>query len=181
MITKQSPEGQILTVIWRAMLNMAGPVSEQYRWMLTGLAAILGLMVANLDSIQNVINGDYLKWSLSLLVVSVLLASIAYLMSTSLKARNDVMYHLEQILGSEEGQAVLSEMKMNQLEFQRRLSKPFFGPIKWLMLRSAKKGANDPFAMEKGSITLIVWQAYAMWLSILLAAVGLIVLVIGLN
>jgi hypothetical protein len=91
------------------------------------------------------------------------------------------MYQLEQILGSEEGRAVLSKMRMDQLEFQRQLSMPFFGPMKWIMVRSSKKGANDPFAIEKGSITLIVWQAYAMWLSILLAAVGLIVLVIGLN
>lgn len=181
MITKQSPEGQFLTVTWRTMLSMAGPVSEQYRWMLTGLAAILGLMVANLDSIQKVVCDSHLKWSLSLLVVSVLLASIAYLMSTALKARNDVMLQLEKILGSADAQAVLSQMTTDQSEVHRELCKPFFGPMKWLMVRAAEKGANDPFAVEKSGIALIVWQAYAMWLSILLASVGLIVLVIGLN
>lgn len=181
MITKQSPEGQLLTVTWRTMLSMAGPVSEQYRWMLTGLAAILGLMVANLDSIQKVVCDGHLKWSLSLLVVSVVLASVAYLLSTALKARNDVAYQLEEILGSVEAQGVLSQMTADQSEVRRQLCSPFFGPLKWLMVRAAEKGANDPFAMEKGGITLIVWQAYAMWLSILLAAAGLIVLVIGLN
>lgn len=181
MITKQSPEGRFLTVTWRTMLGMAGPVSEQYRWMLTGLAAILGLMVANLDSIQKVVHNDHLKWSLSLLVVSVVLASIAYLLSTALKARNDVMYQLEQILGSVEAQADLSQMTTEQSEVRRQLCKPFFGPMKWLMVRAAKKGASDPFAMERGGITLMVWQAYAMWLSILLAAAGLIVLMIGVN
>lgn len=181
MITKQSPEGQLLTVTWRTILGMAGPVSEQCRWMLMGLAAILGLMVANLDSIQKVVRAGHLKWSLSLLVVSVVLASIAYLLSTALKARNDVMYQLEQILGSKEGQVVLSQMSTDQSEVCRQLCKPFFGPMKWLMVRAAEKGANDPFAMEKGGITLIVWQAYTMWLSIFLAAAGLIVLMIGLN
>lgn len=181
MITKQSPEGQLLTVAWRTILNMAAPVSEQYRWMLTGLAAILGLMVANLDSIQKVVCDSHLKWSLSLLVVSVVLASIAYLMSMALKARNDVMYQLEQLLVSADAQAVLSQITANQSEVRQQLCRPFFGPMKWLMVRAAEKGANDPFAMEKGGITLIVWQAYAMWLSILLSATGLIVLVIGLN
>ncbi len=181
MITKQSPEGQILTVIWRTMLNMAGPVSEQYQWMLTGLAAILGLMVANLDSIQKVVYHGHLKWSLSLLVISVVLASIAYLMSTALKARNDIMYQLEHVLLSPEVQAVWSQVTTEHSEIRRQLCKPFFGPMKWIMVRSGEKGAKDPFATEKGGITLIVCQAYAMWLSILSAAAGLIILVIGLN
>lgn len=181
MITKQSPEGQYLTVAWRTMLSLAGPVSEQYRGMLTGLAAILGLMVANLDSIEKVVCDSHLKWSLSLLIVSVLLASIAYLMSSALKVRNDVIYQLEQMLGSADGQVVLSQLTADPSELRRQLCRPFFGPIRWLMERGAKKGANEPFLMEKGGITLIVWQAYAMWLSILLAASGLIVLVIGLN
>lgn len=181
MIPKQSPEGQLLTVAWRTVLGLAGPVSEQYRWLLTGLAAILGLMVANLDSIQKVVHDANLKWSLSLLVISVVLSSIAYLLSTALKVRNDVMYQIEQVLGTAEAQAVLSQMTTEHSEVQRQLTEPFFGPMKWLMVRAVNKGSNDPFAIEKDGITLMVWQAYAMWLSIILAAFGLIVLVIGLN
>ena len=116
-----------------------------------------------------------------MLVVSVLLASIAYLLSTALKVRNEVMYQMEKMLNSVEAQAVLSQMTTEKLELRRQLCKPFFGPMKWMMVRAAEKGANDPFAIEKGGITLMVWQAYAMWLSIVLAAIGLIALVIGLN
>jgi hypothetical protein len=181
MIPKQSPEGQLLTVVWRTILGMAAPVSEQCRWMLTGIAAILGLIVANLGSIQKVVHDAHLKWSLSLLVVSVVLASIAYLLSTALKLRNDVTCQLEKILGSVQAQAVLSQMTTEQSEVRRQLCEPFFGPMKWLMVKAVNKGANDPFAVEKGGITFMVWQAYAMWLSIAVAAVGLIVLVIGLN
>lgn len=149
--------------------------------MLTGIAAILGLMVANLDSLQKVVHGAYLKWSLSLLVISVVLASIAYLLSTTLKARNEVIYQLEKALNSMEAQAVLSQMTTEQSEVRRELCEPFFGPMKWFMARAAENGANDQFATEKCGITLMVWQAYAMWLSLALAAVGLITLVIGLS
>ena len=181
MIQKQSPEGQFITVCWRTILDMAGPVSEQYRWMLTGIAAILGIMVANLDSIQKVVHDAHLKGSLCMLVASVVLASIAYLLSIALKARNDITYQLEKILGSEQAQAVLAQMTTDQSELRQQLCKPFFGPMKLIMSRSAEKGANDPFAMEKGGITMIVWQTYAMWASVALAGVGLIVLVIGLR
>ena len=181
MIQKQSPEGQFLTVCWRTILGMAGPVSEQYRWMLTGIAAILGLMIANLDSIQKVVCEAHLKVSIALLVISAVLASIAFLLSAALKARNDVIYQLEQILGTEQAQSVLAQIKTDQSELREELTKPFFGPMRLIMRRSAEKGANDPFAIEKGGITLLVWQAYAMWLSLALAAVSLIVLVVGLR
>lgn len=163
------------------MLSMAGPVSKQYRWMLTGLAAILGLMIANLDSIQKIVCSRHLKLSLGLLIASVFLASVAYLLSMVLKVRNDVIFKLEQTPVSEDIQAVLSQMKADQSEISQQICEPFFGPIKWLMMRVAKKSANDPFAIEKGGINLILWQAYSMWLGILFAAAGLMVLVIGLT
>jgi hypothetical protein len=98
-----------------------------------------------------------------------------------LKARNDVIYRLEEVLGSAQAQAVLAQIKTGQSELREELCKPFFGPMKFFMKRAAENGANDPFAIEKGGIALVVWQAYAMWLSILLAAFALIVLVIGLR
>jgi hypothetical protein len=181
MIEKQTPEGQFLTVCWRTTIGMAGAVSEQYRWLLTGIAAILGLIVANLKSIQGVVDDAYLKSSLCLLVASVFLAAVAYLLSTSLKLRNDVCSQLEQVLGSKEAQAVMQRMTAAQSELQKELCGPFFGPMKWIMAKAAKNGALDPFAIEKSGIRLIVWQAYAMWISMLLAAVALALLVFGIK
>lgn len=160
---------------------MAGVVSEQYRWLLTGIAAILGLIVANLHSIQGVVHDAYLKSSVCLLVASVFLASIAYLLSAALKARNDVSNQLEQVLGSAQAQAVMAQMTTEQSELRRQLSSPFFGPMKWIMTRAAENGASDPFAIEKSGIRLIVWQTYAMWISMILASVALAVLVLGIK
>jgi hypothetical protein len=181
MIQKQSPEGQFLTVFWRTILGIAGQVSEQYKSLLTGIAAILGLVVANLATIQKVVCEVHLKIAICLLIASVLLAAIAYLLSTMLKARNDVMTQLEKILGTAQAQALFAQMKLDQSLMRKELCKPFFGPIKFFMNRAAEKGANDPFAVERGGITLAVWQAYAMWLSLPLATIALIVLVIGLK
>lgn len=181
MIEKQSPEGQFLTVCWRTILDMAGPISEQYKWLLTGVAAILGVIVANLESIQRVVCDANLKISLCLLIASVLLAAVAYLLSIMLKARNDVASKLEQILGTEQAQALLAQMTIEQSQLREELCKPFFGPMRLLMRRAAERGANDQFAAEKGGITLVVWQAYAMWVSLPLAAAALIVLVVGLK
>ena len=150
MIQKQSPEGQFLTLCWRTILGMAGSISDQFKWLLTGIAAILGVVVANLESIQKVVHDAHLKIALYLLIASVLLAAIAYLLSTMLKARNDVVSQLEQILGTAQAQAIFGQMKTDESLLREELCKPFFGPMKLFIKRAAERGANDPFATEKG-------------------------------
>lgn len=181
MITKQSPEGQLLVITWRTLLSMAGTVSVHYRWVLTGLAAMLALVVANLDSIQKVVAIGHLKVSLVLLIVSVALACVAYMLSASLVARNEVMIKIESVLGSTEGQTLLSQASLADPDFRREFCKPFFGPLKWIVVRSIDDGARDPFASEKRSIAYVVWQAYAMWVSVAFAAASLITLALGLG
>lgn len=181
MIEKQSPEGQFLTVCWRTMLEMAGPISEQYKWLLTGIAGILGVVVANIESLQKAVSGICLKVSICLLIAAVLLAAIAYLLSTMLHARNNVVAKLENVLGTVEARAILSQMKIEPPQLREELCKPFFGPLKFFMRRAAERAAVDQLSAEKGSITLAVWQAYAMWLCLPLTAAALIVLVAGLK
>jgi hypothetical protein len=181
MIEKQSPEGQFLTVTWRTILGMAGPISEQYKWLLTGIAGILGVVVANIESMQKSVSSTCLKIALCMLIASVLLAAIAYLLSTMLNARNDVVAKLENIFGTAEAQVLISQMSIEQSQLREELCKPFFGPMKFLMKRAAERGATDQFSAEKGGITLVVLQAYAMWLSLPLAAAALIFLVAGLK
>lgn len=181
MIQKETPEGQFLLVVWRTMIGLAGPISEQYRWMLTGIAAMLAVIIGNLNSIQDVVNTSMLKVSISLLVASLLLASVAYLLSMALRVRSETISRLETILGTEGAKNVLSQIKMEPKTLQMEMSKPFFGPLGWLMRSAARKSGNDPFFTEKGSIRMIVWQAYAMWLGMILAAVALALLVGGLQ
>lgn len=181
MIKKESPEGQVILVLWRTMIGMSGPVSEHYRWMLTGIAAVLAVLIANLKSIQEVVGDVYLKSAVCLLVASVFLASVAYLLSAALKVRAEVTNQLEQILSSPQAQTVMGQIEMDAATFKKEMCQPFFGPLGWLMRRAAETGAADPFSAEKGSIRLIVWQAYAMWISMILAALSLTILVFGLK
>lgn len=181
MIEKNTPEGQFLLVVWRTMIGLAGPISEQYRWMLTGIAAILAVIIGNLKSIEDVVDTSMLRVSVGLLVASLLLASIAYLLSVALRVRSETMNSLETILGTEAAQNIVNQMQLEPKEIQLEMCKPFFGPMGWIMRSAAKRGGNDPFFAEKGSIRMIVWQAYSMWAGMILAAIALILLVMGLR
>jgi hypothetical protein len=181
MITKESPEGQFLLVLWRTIIGMSSAVADQYRWILTGIAAVLGVIIANLSSIQGVVDDAYLKSAICLLVGSVFLAAIAYMLCAAVKVRSEVAVQLEQILTSPEGRSVISQIQMDPVLFQKEMCRPFFGPMGWLMRTAAKQGGLDPFSQEKGSIRIIVWQAYAMWVSMILAAVSLTLLAAGLQ
>ena len=181
MITKETPEGKVLLVTWRTIIGMSATVSEHYRWIVTGIAAVLAVVIANLKPIQEVVHDGYLKTAVSLLVVSVFLSSVAYMLSLALKVRVEVMDKVEGILTSPAGQSVMADLKVTVPELNAEMCRPFFGPMKWLMLRAAQKSALDPFSAERGSIRLLVWQAYAMWASLLLATLSLALIVLGLR
>ena len=102
MIKKESPEGQIFLVLWRSILDMAGPISEYYRWILTGVTAILALIVANLNSLLQAVEKGYLKAAIILLVVSISFGFISYVLSVSVKLRVEISKRLEPVLGSPE-------------------------------------------------------------------------------
>lgn len=181
MIQKDSPEGKLLRVTWRSIIGMAGPVSEQYKWTLTAIAAALALIISNLESLQKVVADGYLKGSLTLLVLSVLLAAIAYMLSEAVKLRAEVTNHLESVLSTPQAQEVLGQIRLDPKTFMAEAAKPFFGPLGWLMRRGAEDGGTDPFSTEKGSIKLIVWQAYTMWAGLVTGAIGIVVLILGLK
>src|SRR3569623_1017507 len=100
MIQKNSPEGQFLTIIWRSMMSHAPAVSEQYKWILTGTAAILGVVVGNLKSIEEVVGAPFFSISLCSLVGSLFMAAVAYMLSMSSSFKYDAAVKFEEKLHS---------------------------------------------------------------------------------
>jgi len=163
------------------MISFSGPISEQYKWMLTGIAAIVGVVLANLSSLQAVVSDGYLKSSLSAMVASLFMAAVAFMLSMGLRFRNEVVGQLGQVLGTPEAQSVLEQFTLPAEEVRKEMCRPFFGPLGWIMSSAGKRGANDPYVVETGAIRLIVWQAYAMWVAMILMALALTLVVLGLK
>src|SRR5690606_23023523 len=140
-----------------SIIRMAGPISEQYRWLLTGIAAVLAVMIANLQSIQSVVQDGHLRIALGGLVISVLLASLAYMLSMAVRVKGEVTAALENEFSTPKGEEVVARAvaNMGAERLAEEVRKPFSGPLYWLAKRSAKKGADDPLSIEKGSIALI--------------------------
>ncbi|MBI4791383.1 MAG: hypothetical protein HY789_01265 [Deltaproteobacteria bacterium] len=181
MIKKESPEGQIFLVLWRSILDMAGPIAEYYRWILTGVTAILALIVANLNSLLQAVEKGYLKAAIILLVASILFGLISYVLSVCVKLRVEISKRLEPVLGSPEAKSVIAQIQLEKEEFIAEMRRPFVWPIDRLMQRAAEKGSEDNMSSEKGSIKLFCWQAYAMWCCLFFAASSLFVLAIGMK
>lgn len=181
MITKESPEGQFLHVIWRTIIGASSAVSEQYKWMLTGIAAVLAVVIGNLEPIQKVIGHSYLKGAIALLAIAVVLAAIGYMMCEAVKMRAAVNARLEQVLSDPQAGTVLGQIRIEQRALLEEVAKPFFGPLGWLMRRGAEKGAADSLHVDKGSIHLIVWQAYVMWAALAAYAFEIFIIILGIK
>jgi hypothetical protein len=178
-VTNGSPEGKVLQIVWRCMIGMAAEVSEMYRWVLTGIAAAIALVLANLSSIESVIGPMSLRVTMALLTISFASAALAFILSQALKLQNEMIQRIVPILQSGQCQELFTRFSLTPREFVDELCKPFSGPLGWIVRRSGEKGINDELAKEKAGIALIVWQAYAMWLSLLFAAAALIAVVVG--
>lgn len=142
---------------------------------------MLTLIIVNLDSIKSVMYGGFLRYSIITLIVAIFFATIAYLLSMAVKIRNDVSQQLEGILHTPLGLDTMSKMEMNQEEFKKELSSPFFGPIAWIFKRSYDKGIKDELNNEKGGLKLVMFQSYSMWVSILLSSTAFILIAVGIK
>jgi hypothetical protein len=178
-INRYSPEGQFLKFIWNTTASIAEPVADLYKWTLSGIAAILALVIANIDSVASSIASANLKWGIIGLVLSLLLGVFAHNLAVAVKFRRELGEHIDTTLTTEEGVEVIKRMECDPRILIEHLSAPYFGPLKWLTKRAGEKGLADQLSSEKGTITLMCTQVYIGFCHYLLGAIGIIVLASG--
>jgi len=173
---RNSPEGQWLRARWNLILGMT-PLSVDYtKWMATGIAAIVAVILANLDSITKQVYPVYFKWGTSLLIISLMTASLACLLSLSLSAGVKARKKAEKLEQQNDTEsAVITTDTLNALK------QPFWGFLRWVINRSIKKAIDDPFYAEKSSIFMTCIVSLLILGTVAFATIGLILLVVGLN
>ena len=68
------PEHVFKKVIWRGTLALGEGLDQFTTWTITGIAAIVALLVSNLDSISQIVSAGGLRGALILFTVSLLAA-----------------------------------------------------------------------------------------------------------
>lgn len=179
--THLKPEQRLLRVIYVSTLTTTGAIEDFSVWCITGIAAILGLLVANINSVSNIISKSGLKWGIALLTVSMLAGALAKQLGFAIRCGVALLEALYTEIASPEGTAALEGVTDSPEEFQRHMTEPFLWPIKGIMIRAAKRGAKDPVLGEKRFVRMLCIQIYASYVQIVCAASGLLFLGFGIK
>ncbi|WP_269537183.1 hypothetical protein [Cerasicoccus fimbriatus] len=177
-IQKNSHEGQLLSFFWITIAKNNTSIEGYTKWTLSGVAAMIAIILSNTPAIIELAGTASLKWSISLLVFSLMFGFGAHISCLSIGARVRSLESIQAGLQSQQGQISLNNISISPQELGEELISPFWGPLKSTMKKNYLKGLSDPFLSEKGMINVFCIQVYLTFLHLLIAAIALFVLVI---
>ena len=176
-----TPLQKFLRYLYLHTLSAAGVSAKQAKWVVTGTAAILGVIVANLAAIHEVVSSWALKFGILFLTLSMLLGVLVVLMAIAIKHAVLVTEALYKKFAEPEGKASVEGVTAEPAEVIEAMVEPYYGPLKAYLRSSAYRGTKDFLASEKKNITMMCTVAYLSIIQGVLGAIGLIIIVIGIK
>jgi len=178
-----SDEGQPLKaehvfkkVIWRNTLALSESMEQATTWSITGVAAIAGLFISNLDSVGKLVRPEGLRWSLILFTGSLVVGAFSKQIGMAIVKGLAMVKKVEGMLSTEQGQALMSQMSTPLPQLMEEIAHPFYWPLSAMMRRSGKEGLKDDLPADKRFIRLFCAQLIFLYLHGLCAAAGFIVI-----
>jgi len=183
-----SDEGNVLTpehvfkrLIWRSVADSSVALEQLATWFVTGIAAILALLLTHIDSVQKVVSSSGLRWGLGLLSVALLFAVVSRQLGIALSTGLAITRQLEATLQSEQGQKLMSAMQISPRDLVAQMQEPFLWPLSAMMRKAAENGLVDYLSADKRFVKLFCLQAYSFWLQSILAASGMIAMAFSIH
>ena len=170
------PEHIFKRVAWRGVLSLGASLEQFTTWTITGVAAIVGLMVSNLDSLSNIVAACGIRWSLVLFSMSLLAAAISKQIGMAVQSGISTIVQLENLLNSDEGRALLDAMTVEPRQLVKEMAQPFIWPLSGVMRRAGERGLKDYVSGDKRMIRMFCWQLYFNFIHGLLTVAALVVL-----
>lgn len=181
-------EGQPLTAehvfkqtIWRSTLATGAAMEQFTTWTVTGIAAIVVLLVSNIESVSKIISHCGLKAGIVLLTVSLLAGVISKQIGMAVANGLETVNRLEALLHSQGGKRLMAGMSSEPRQLMRELSEPFLWPISILVRQGGELGVTDYTATEKRLIRQFCVQLYFYVIHALLAVAALMTLALSIH
>jgi len=166
----------------RAAFHSQGKISKALAdyatWTVTGVAAIIGALLVNSESVTKAVEPHMLKWGMVVLICSLVIGGLckqageAFLAGLeSIESLVATLSTLDSSYGGDLDQAVI----------EKELVDGYLWPMSMFIKRSFAGGTRDNLHAEKRLMKVLSIQIFAAWLQTASAAGGLIVLAFGLR
>ncbi len=161
-------------IIWRHAISIGQAMEQTTTWSITGIAAIAGLFISNLDSVGKLVSPFGLRWFLILFTASLVFGAISKQIGMALTKGLEMVENLETILSSEQGQTLMGQMSISPKALIKEIAEPFFWPLSAYMRKSGVEGLQDYLSTDKRFVKMFCIQLIFVYLHGIMAAVGLL-------
>lgn len=176
-----SPELNIVRLALGKTLSLAMQLGEFSTWLLTGVAAILGAVIVNVDKVSTILSATSLHYGLGLLIISLLAGVVVKQLGFAICAGLDIAEEMYDALETPEGEKAIQHIRMDTEAFKQQFSSAFLPPIRGMMRRSFDRGTQDALSAERRLAKVFCVQLYSFWLQGALGTAGLLVLGLGIK
>jgi hypothetical protein len=176
-----SPEDKFLRIIWTYTTLVAAEAVIQVRWITTGIALLLGLLIGNLKSLYEVEYSAHLRFGICALALSLLSGVICVNMASVIQTLTKVGEQLASELESPDSEEIMKEMTITPELLFSKIYEPFRNPLRWLLYRTSRKSAAKTLSFERGNIRRIEWMIYLSITQTIAALLGIMALATGLK
>jgi hypothetical protein len=160
-------------------LAAAQPLESFAGWAVSGAAAIIALLLANVDKITSVVSLAAFKWGILLLTLSILAGILAKQFGIAIRSGLQNMDAMYQQFFSEEGIETLRSCKMPPAQMLEAMLTPLPWPVLVFAKAHAVLSATDFLAGEKLFLRIWCYQFYGSIAQSALGVAGLMSLALG--
>ena len=152
------PEHVFKKFAWRSSLEVGEALERSTTWTIGGVAAVVAVLIGNLDSASKIASLDGIKIAVVLFTLSLLFGAMSKILGMAVTAGVKTLRQTEAFLGSESGLSLMSEMTSEPDQLVRELAEPFLWPLSIVMRASGALGLKDYLAADKRFVKMFCLQ-----------------------
>jgi hypothetical protein len=176
-----TPEHTFKRMVWRSILGFSGTLAQLTNWTITGVAAIAGLVISNLDSVSATVTQFGLKWGLLLFALALISGVLSKQYGMAVAVGLETISKMEAMMFSPEGRQLLSGMSTPPKKMMDELAEPFWWPISIYMKAAGVSGTKDYLAADKRMINLFCVQLFFAAMHSIFATAALVVIAVSIK
>lgn len=171
--TVMLPEQVFKKVIWRSTLETGGALERSTTWTIGGVAAIVAVLVSNLDSVAKIASLEGIKTSVVLFTLSLLFGALSKQVGMAVIAGVNTLKQTEALLNSEAGKSLMDEMTIEPRQLVQELAEPFLWPFSTFIRKGGERSLRDYVAGDKRFVKMFCFQIIFNGVHVLFAVVAL--------
>ena len=120
------PEHLFKRIAWHNILAVSGAIEQFITWTITGIAAIVGLIISNVNSVSNIISLEDLRIAIILFTMSLLSGVLSKMFGVAVSNGLKTTDKIDNFFKSDEGKSLLQNITFDFIRMEQELSSPFY-------------------------------------------------------